>query len=199
MLRDLLRQLRDLRDFFAELSPLERTAYAITFVIVPIILLGLINLAPIYWGVKLSAAIVVAMVTLGLLTIVYSSSRAHKDTGSEMESGHHIDDVQIPPRPIHPPTITAERQYVEIEDEFEAPQESHKVNISDNPSLYRHGFSLIPVVFKTSIVAIGWVCLLLASLGVNTSGLWIAFVIATIVAPLYCYYIALRWNGEEFI
>lgn len=120
MLRDLLRQSRDLRDFLAELSPLERKAYAIMFVIIPFILLGLINLAPIHGVVKLSAAIVVVVVTLGLLAIVYSGSRKQKDAESDERNNHPSDQTQAPPpKPDRLPTVGAIATYLDSQESDE--------------------------------------------------------------------------------
>jgi hypothetical protein len=192
-------QLRHARDFFASLSTLERKAYAILFVIVPFLLISLINWTQTYSWIKIATTTAAIIIALGLLAVVYSSSRKQKNTGFDARNVHHFDESRLPPLPDHPPTVTAEKHHLEIDDEFEIPQESHEEEIGDNPSRYRHSFSLIPVVFKTVIVAVGWIGYLFVSISANSSYLWVSFAIATIVAPLYCYYIALRWNGEEFI
>lgn len=115
MLRNLLRQLRDLRVFFAKSTSLERSGYAIVFVICPVIIIGLINLAPIDATVKRYVAMAVIVLTLCFLAVIYSGSRSQKDDGSEENDKRDSDYTQTapPPKPDRLPTVGAITTYLD--------------------------------------------------------------------------------------
>jgi hypothetical protein len=204
MLRD---ELRNLSDSYNQLSALHRLAYTLLLFCGLTLIGSAIFFAPIINStIKLWLFIIVLVIVIFIAVSIYWSSRrhvsaTHEDDYDRLES--NIETGRIPPRPDRPPTSTAEKDHLESVDAdgdaFEIPLESHVEALRDNPSLYRHRFSLIPVVFKIVLTVSGWICLLLVSIGMNTAFIWAIFGFTTILAPLYCYYIALRWNGEEFI
>lgn len=107
-------KLRNLRVFFGVLSPLERKAYAILFVIVPFLLISLVNFAPFYGWIKVTAIIAIVVIAIGFLVIVYSGSKKQHDTlAADNHQRHSDDEPSIPPKPDRQPTVGAITAYLD--------------------------------------------------------------------------------------
>lgn len=107
-------KLRNLRVFFGELSPLERNAYAILFVILPFLLISLVNFAPLYGWIKITATTAIVMIALGFLAIVYSSSKQQNSDSFDEYGKDHTGSAQAaPPKPERLPTVGAISAYLD--------------------------------------------------------------------------------------
>jgi hypothetical protein len=184
--------------------PVKKRVFRLVLLLVSVFLFGgLINAAPVsQWINKVN----IFVISLIIATCFYYACRVLSST--EMDETETTDKEEktsyIPPPPRSLPTITAEktleRTDVREVEEFEIIEEEDiPDNLTDNLPLYRYRFSIMPVIFKMVVVVIVWCGLLYACLGITSSTWWSIFVGATLLAIIYCYYLALRWNGEEFI
>lgn len=182
----------------------KRKKYGIfIFVLVGVLLLGgLINLAPVSQLIKVSifviALIIIVCFYYACRTLSPAEMSETEDTDTEEMTRY------IPPKPSAPPTITAEKSLesvaVDVLEEFEMTEgDDTPDNLTNNPPHYRYRFSVIPVIFKIAVIAILWCGLLYACLIMASGTSWSIFLGATPLVIIYCYYLALRWNGEEFI
>jgi hypothetical protein len=55
------------------------------------------------------------------------------------------------------------------------------------------------VIFKIFLVALGLVLLFFVAITNSSQELWLLWWVSIPVSLVYSYYIALRWNGEEFV
>lgn len=194
---------RNIRHSIKTMSSLDIMITASSIVVGLILLYGLISLSPFPVEIELSVFVAAILILIGC----YFCFRArHPQTESEPGDASKnkvpAAEKKIPPMPELPPTITANKHYepdTKEDGDFEIAPDDTVEDQVDNPPLYRHSFSIAPVIFKLVITTLAWIGLLVASIAQANQIIWAIFGISTPVAMMYCYYIVLRWNGEEFI
>lgn len=208
MIRD---ELRQLRDSFNSTSRAERGVYGIIVLMILLTVGGAINLPPIDTGFKIT---LFAVVMAGLMFISFCIYRhqldqsPQNDDATEPSAKKHAkkepeESVRptIPEKPSNPPTVGAEKDTANAPlEEFEIADEDVIMEYKEeNPSSYRRPFSIKPVIFKIIFVAAFWIGFLIGAIAQPSPTVWWIFAGLTLVAPIYCYYLILRWNGEEFV
>jgi hypothetical protein len=200
MLRNSLRPVRDL----VQAMSTRQRVWSLVISFVCVLFFGwLINLAPIPFWPKFSIFILAIILAIFFVYAFLAIRTPSPDDEELTDEDSDNMPSHIPPKPKDPPSVSAVKPLpseTSRQDEFEVSgDEVSTEQTEDNPSLYRHNFSVIPVIFKMVFVVILWVLLLVTALIMMTQVIWVIFGIATIIGPAYCYYIALRWNGEEFV
>lgn len=214
MIRD---ELRRIRHSLRSASSLEKIAYSALVFIALMLIGGLTYLAPVGAEFKIALFVftIVALLFIGFCIYRHQLSQSVRedDTDEQYTRMPDGDDVEvnvrvgnkptIPERPVNPPTISAEKsagsdpsEGFEIADDDVVTEQK-----KENPSLYRHSFSFKPVIFKIVLAIAFWVGFLIGTIiqGNAPAIVWWAFAGLTVVVPIYCYYLVLRWNGEEFV
>jgi hypothetical protein len=217
MIRD---EMRRFREVLSNISSSERTAYATLFFVFIVFFGGLIYyFSPFDMAAKHLFFTLATIVGFGLAVIAYRHERSsprpdnHKlstrDNGmSERDKKNQATTAPqesvkptIPKKPSKPPTVGFEKEATnDHSEEFEVADEDVIMKYKEeNPSLYRRPFSIKPVIFKIVLIVAVWIGFLIGAIAQASPTAWGIFAGLTVVALIYCYYLILRWNGEEFI
>ncbi len=188
------------------LSLIRRMLFALVFLITVIGAGGLANIVVANDGLKplMFIVYVCLLLVLSALSIhTYVEYHYEENTANDpvdTKQQQIIDPDKIPQRPEYPPTISAEKHVDNSSDEFEI-TDDYVVTAQnkENPSLYRHRFSIKPVIFKIFIAVCLWVGFVIVAITQNSEPIWWILVALTVLITIYTYYLLLRWRGEEFV
>lgn len=212
MIRD---ELYRLRHSLRNASSMEKTAYIALVFVTLMIIGGLINFAPIDAGFKITLFIFTITALLFISFCIYrhqlnqsspdddAAELSPKEQAEKKAENDTKEGVKptIPEKPSSPPTISVEKSVNNAHSEdFEIADEDVIMKYKEeNPSSYRRPFSIKPVIFKIVLSVSFWIGFLIGAITQDNPVTWWVFVVLTIFTPIYCYYLVLRWNGEEFV